>query len=318
MTPDPPNFAANFAPWQSRRHFDFAAPWEHVKFAVYSTFDVVARPGWRLSHPRQPYAELWLVREGAVEISQNGRDATATAPCVALLRTGQSRDTRQKGDAPLSILGFSFSATLWGVLDWFDFLPLPPVFPVPPPRLEPLLTQMIEESNRRARGYALALQGWGQLALVELWRAQNDSESVEWNRLKIAQNDELAAALNLVAARFGEPLEVAQMARAAHLSTKHFGRKFHAALGLTPMEYVRRVRLNHARDLLASGDGSVAQIARQCGFEDGAHFSRAFKTHWGAAPLAFRRTLRQSMHPEDTKCALKVKTGETRGFKIKA
>jgi AraC-like DNA-binding protein len=300
--------APRFETWQSQQHFNLDAPWEHVGFAVFATYDVVARPGWRISAARQPLTELWLVREGTVEIEQNGRTSIAAAPCVAVLRAGQSRDTRQRGESALSILGFSFSATLWGALDVFDFLPLPPVFSVPTSRLEGLLEQMVDESRRRDRGYSLAVQGLGQLALVEMWRAQDGEGETAWNHVQRAQSAEMTAALNLIAARYGEPIDVAQLARAAHLSTKYFGRKFRAALGIPPMEYVRRIRLDRARDLLAGGDASVAHIARQCGFDSGAHFSRAFRAHWGASPLEFRRSVRETMHLQGSKSALAVKT----------
>lgn len=288
--------ALDFVVWQSQQHFNFSNPWEHVEFAVYATFDVVARPGWRLTQFPQTFSELWIVREGGVEIIQEGHHALAQAPCVALIRSGQSRDTRQIGPDSLSILGFSFTATLWGALDFLDFLPLEPVLPQPSARLEELATLMVDESKQQFAGHSLAVQGLGQLALVELWRSHGISATVPaTGALHLAEHGELSGALQLVQTRFHEPLDVEQLARACHLSTKHFGRKFRDALGLTPMEYLRRVRLNQARGALASSEAPVGTIARQCGFEDSAHFSRAFKTHWGASPLEFRRTLRQTM-----------------------
>ena len=55
------------------------------------------------------------------------------------------------------------------------------------------------------------------------------------------------------------------------------------------MEYVRRIRMERAQSLLAASDAAVGQIALSCGFEDAAHFSRAFKTYSGSTPLEFRR-----------------------------
>jgi transcriptional regulator GlxA family with amidase domain len=162
--------------------------------------------------------------------------------------------------------------------------------------MKELVEMMVNESKQQLAGHSLAVQGLGQLALVELWRSHGVSASVPAaGALHLAEHGELSGALQLVKTRFYEPLDVEQLAKACHLSTKHFGRKFRHVLGLTPMEYLRQVRLNQARGALASGEAPVGTIARQCGFEDSAHFSRAFKAHWGASPLEFRRTLRQTM-----------------------
>ena len=277
--------------WLSRAHFDLSDPWEHVDFQVRSTFDVVGGAGWRIAVPVQLAAELWIVREGSVEIENGARTAVAVAPCVALLRAGESRDTSHVAGPRLSITGFSFDATLWGALDWVKITDAPLISAVPP-GMAPLIGRMVEESRAHQAGYSLAIHGLGQLAFVELLRAQNapfDAQSSLARAAALARNQELLAVLQLVETRFAEPLDVAQMARAAHLSQKHFGRKFRALLGLTPMEYLRRFRLRRARDLLASSGENSGSIARRVGFADEAHFGRAFKREFGVTPGAFRR-----------------------------
>ncbi|HEX8834956.1 MAG TPA: AraC family transcriptional regulator, partial [Abditibacteriaceae bacterium] len=231
--------------WHTLRHYNLAAPWEHVEFAVYAAFDVVTRPGWRFIASPQIFHELWLVREGCVEVEQNGRVARAQAqphsPCVVLIRAGESRDTRQSGPEPLSIAGFSFAATVWGALDFLAPQLLPPVSPSSA-RLENLMAELVEEAQTQRDGYALAVHGLGQLALVEMLRScQRDSQKNGNDEVPVERRSlphgELIGALELVRERFAEPVSVEQMARAAHLSPKYFGRKFHAVFGLTPMEY---------------------------------------------------------------------------------
>ena len=285
--------------WLSRAHFDLSDPWEHIDFQVRSTFDVVGGAGWRIAYPMQVAAELWIVREGSVQIELGAHQSVAVAPCAALLRAGTPRDTSHVAGDALSILGFSFDATFWGALDWVTLLDLPLVMPLPTP-LTALIETMVAESRARRAGYALAIHGLGQLAFVELLRA-HDGELSETRgaarALKLQRNSELRAALELVARNYDEPLDVAALARAAHLSTKHFGRKFHAALGLTPMEYLRRFRLNRARDLLAATDQSAGAIAHRVGFSDEAHFGRVFKREFGVTPGNFRRLLATKAEP---------------------
>ncbi len=281
--------------WLAREHFDLLDPWEHVNFQVRSTFDVVAAPGWHFQRERQLVNELWLVREGSVHINLGEREQTVHAPALALLGVAPQRDTRHVNGTRLSILGFAFDATLWGALDFVALLDLPISWPVDLNPFTPLLQRMVEETRGGRAGYSLATSALGALAVVELLRTRPPNGPQRANELELlARHPELSNSLRLISARFGEPLDVAQLARAVHLSSKHFGKKFRDALGVPPMEFVRSFRLNRARDLLASNDETAATIALRCGFDDAAHFSRAFKREFGATPGVFRRAVRET------------------------
>ena len=81
---------------------------------------------------------------------------------------------------------------------------------------------------------------------------------------------------------------VDDVARVAGLSPVQFFRSFRKATGMTPMQYLRRQRMNHAqRGLVESGD-SVKEIAEQAGYLDQFHFSRDFKRWTGLSPKFFR------------------------------
>ena len=66
-------------------------------------------------------------------------------------------------------------------------------------------------------------------------------------------------------------------------------RTFSEHVGCTLGEYIRLQRVMRGRQLLATGDGSLAQIACQSGFSDQSHFTRAFKTQFGITPGKWRR-----------------------------
>lgn len=91
-----------------------------------------------------------------------------------------------------------------------------------------------------------------------------------------------------------EPRSIASIAAGLGLSARQLERRFQADVGLTPREFRHRLRLTRAAWLLRNTTLSVTQVALDCGFGDGAHFSRSFCTHYGLRPLAMRREARQA------------------------
>ena len=85
-----------------------------------------------------------------------------------------------------------------------------------------------------------------------------------------------------------EPLTIERLADEACISTYHFHRLFHLWLGEPVMEYVRRIRLEHAAYRLRASTRPVQTIARDVGYESADAFGRAFRERFGESPRAFR------------------------------
>ena len=87
--------------------------------------------------------------------------------------------------------------------------------------------------------------------------------------------------------RLAEPWTVDRLARVIGVSREHLTRAFIARAGVPPATWLRRRRMVMAAHLLRGGT-TVAEIARNCGFPDPAHFARIFKQHTGLNPQRFR------------------------------
>jgi AraC-like DNA-binding protein len=88
---------------------------------------------------------------------------------------------------------------------------------------------------------------------------------------------------------YSRRIGLAEMASAAHLSVHHFLRLFKSLYGATPHQYLTRLRLGHAGDLLRRTDRSINDICFDSGFESPTSFSLLFRRHFGVAPSHFRR-----------------------------
>ncbi len=109
-----------------------------------------------------------------------------------------------------------------------------------------------------------------------------------------ADYNRLTPVMEYVLAHYGKRIEVAQLAARAHVSVSQLQREFQKLFGLTPGDYLLKVRLLMARRRLEEGDEAVGAIALDCGFYDQSHFNRAFRSLVGLPPSDYRRRFRRT------------------------
>lgn len=85
-----------------------------------------------------------------------------------------------------------------------------------------------------------------------------------------------------------EDLSLDRLADAVHLSKYHFARRFKAETGRPPWTYVQEARVERAKTLLATTDGSLTEVALRAGFCDQSHLTRTFKQFEDTTPGAWR------------------------------
>ncbi|HEX3268992.1 MAG TPA: helix-turn-helix transcriptional regulator [Gaiellaceae bacterium] len=98
----------------------------------------------------------------------------------------------------------------------------------------------------------------------------------------------LLRAKDLVDARYGDPLDVPALARAAHLSAAHFSREFRREFGETPHQYLLTRRLERAAALLRNTDHAVSDICLAVGLRSVGSFTTSFGRAYGLSPTAYR------------------------------
>jgi AraC-like DNA-binding protein len=79
-------------------------------------------------------------------------------------------------------------------------------------------------------------------------------------------------------------MDVSDLADIAGLNPSYFGTLFKTSTGFTVKEYINRIRIDNAENMLSSGEFSVKEAACKCGFEDTYYFSKMFKKIKGYSP----------------------------------
>lgn len=82
---------------------------------------------------------------------------------------------------------------------------------------------------------------------------------------------------------------VKQMACSVNLSAPHLEQLFRREVGASPVQYLRNLRLEKARELLENTFLRVKEICFEAGTKDQSHFVRNFKTNYGLSPSEYRK-----------------------------
>ncbi len=98
-----------------------------------------------------------------------------------------------------------------------------------------------------------------------------------------------AACQNYIQEHFLELKSLAEIARQCHVHAVYLCRLFQRYNQQTPYQYLMRLKMNRAAELLQEPGAMVKQVAEQVGFADSGHFSRVFKASLGLSPTAFCR-----------------------------
>lgn len=115
-------------------------------------------------------------------------------------------------------------------------------------------------------------------------------------------NRHLLRAKDAIDAGYRQTLDVAALARLAHLSPAHFSRAFRRAFGETPHQYLLTRRLERAAALLRNTDHSVTDICFEVGLASVGSFTTSYRRVYGATPTAYR-----AEHPPQVE-ALRIPT----------
>lgn len=106
---------------------------------------------------------------------------------------------------------------------------------------------------------------------------------------RLARALEIEALEQFVKARLDRPLSVSDLARTVSLSEAHFSERFRVQTGLSPYQFILRLRLERVHELVSATAMPLTEIAALTGFANPSALSHAFRRRYGHPPTTLRR-----------------------------
>lgn len=142
-------------------------------------------------------------------------------------------------------------------------------------------------------GYEFTVRSTLSNLVLLLWKNMPPSLS-SCSRKATRDGERIKTMLSHIHENYGNDLTVSHIAAAAAVSESECLRCFRTAIGSTPIQYLKRYRLQQAACLMISTGKKFSDIAQQCGFQDMSYFTKSFREQMGCTPSDYRKAKRRS------------------------
>lgn len=268
------------------------AHWSDVAFDAHVANYYECAPSWHVPERTRPNYQLWLITEGLATFTLDRGSRTELGARSALIippgvrhRAAHDPDRpvrcfvihfvgRRHGQ-PTNVLWPTSTTTDFAVRDW--------------KRILECAAELCHELATPSTETAL-LANAAVARLLGLIRRAARVDSARFTKLgpAISNASGLAPVLEHIGEHYASDLSLSDLCAVASLSAGHLNHLFRTTIGVAPMEYLRRHRLDRAKLMLEETDLSIADVAEAVGYRDAFHFSRTFRRVEGLAPSRYR------------------------------
>ncbi len=158
-----------------------------------------------------------------------------------------------------------------------------------------------ETRNKRDAMARETLWALTMLLIVQLAR-DSAEEGISGDRVLHQRTgfDQIRPALDYIRENYALSMKINEIAQVCHMSESHFRRLFEENVNMTPVEYLNRVRIWRACDLIRKTGSSMEEVAAKVGFSTPSTFNRNFKRMTGFSPYQWKKQLDTDEYaPED-------------------
>ncbi len=152
-----------------------------------------------------------------------------------------------------------------------------------------LIIKIFDEYKKNENVSKLLIKGYTYQLIAYLCKNHSVAQMSEENYRAFSQKYKMVNSITqYINNNYFENITTKFLAEKAHVSQSHFCHVFKDVMGESAKEYLVKVRVKKAADMLKSTDMNITEIAYSCGFSDANYFSRAFKKFIGTSPTIYK------------------------------
>jgi len=287
--------------WRERRQTNYPAfpagskqDWQarlldHVEITGVTAVALECARNWTLPHRRIEDDMFLFVTSGHLFVETCGRRSELRRGDAVHYRRGDWHSAAADPREALTLISFHYTARVFESLTLPAVLNFPDVFRLGQDRQVGLLMDHACRLHAlEPAGYRRALEALAGVFLFRLVHEQGDWLQAAPTESKLSDLQRLLPALEQLRTELTDPPTIAQLAQRCSLSESQFRRVFRRAVGLLPVQYQRRMRMENACRQLRQTDDTVEAIAAAVGYAEPAFFAHTFKRLMGVSPGKYR------------------------------
>ena len=214
-----------------------------------------------------------LKYEGETVYTSNGKNYVSDAEHIAILPQGCSYEWVCTQSGHFCIIDFECPATH------------PSLLTIPIKNGKKILSMMKElEYKRNLKRPMTELESIRDVYSILLALIPHDQDKY----MPSEKQKRIAPALEYISQHYNQAVTNDELAAMAGLSTVYFRKLFAATMNISPIAYAHKLRIEKAKEMLASDYGTLSDVAQALGYADLYDFSRDFKKHVGVSPSRYQ------------------------------
>lgn len=250
--------------------------------AAYNSCDLT----WRDLDYTPDYSKLYYICDGDGWLKIDGQEYFPKKGQLILMPEGVQQSYSYINEHPYRKYWCHFRVTIGGV-NLFNFIQTEHLCL---PQHAELVTQLFEELVTLHNSNEIYAPLLAKSKLMELFAHFMMSINEESIRYKHRTSvEKLAQVLAYIEEHIEQNVTIDELAEVACMHPNYFIRIFKQQMGVPPLQYITRKKMNQAKELLLTSTCSISEIADQLGFHDMFYFSKQFKKNIGTTPTAFRK-----------------------------
>ncbi|UJF31513.1 AraC family transcriptional regulator [Paenibacillus hexagrammi] len=234
-------------------------------------------PNWIIEDATTDFIDLTYIFKGRAYYSINGTVYEVNQGDLICIPKGSRRSATT--DPTNLMTSYALNIHLYDLKGRDIRLPFPFISHIgEQEELQSLYNELTFEWLKKNEGYELKARALLLLILHYYFK----SLYYKGNNLNIDKR--IQRAIRYVLSNLQKQIEVEELASISGLTTAYFGTLFKKNMGTSVKEYINRMKINNAENILLSGEFTVQEAAYKCGFEDIYYFSKLFKKIKGFPP----------------------------------